>query len=189
MKIYTKTGDGGETGLFGGERVSKGAVRVEAYGTVDELNAHIGWALTQVCDLPRDVLEGVLAIQSDLLTVGADLATPPQAPDAVKGRTVGLGREPVPRLEALIDRLDGEVQPLRHFILPGGTAGAAAFQVCRAVCRRAERAVVRLSEDQAVNEGILVYLNRLSDCFFVLSRWVNAREGGEERVWEPRHRG
>jgi len=185
MKIYTKTGDGGETGLFGGDRVSKGDARVEAYGCVDELNAHVGWALSQLPDALEDVRKALRTIQSDLLTVGADLATPPGATSEVKDKTVGLGTEPVGRLEVLIDRLDGDLPPLRHFILPGGVAGAAALQVCRAVCRRAERSVVRLAHAQPVNQEVIVYLNRLSDCLFVVSRWVNAREGGEEPAWEP----
>lgn len=185
MKIYTKTGDEGETGLLGGVRVSKGNVRVEAYGCVDELNAHVGWALSQLPHVPEDVREHLKSVQSDLLTIGADLAMPPDVSGHVKEKISRLGTEPARRLEALIDRLDGEVRPLGHFILPGGVPGAAALQVCRAVCRRAERAVVRLAQVQDVNAEVVVYLNRLSDCFFVLSRWVNAREAGEEIVWEP----
>jgi len=177
MKIYTKTGDGGTTGLAGGRRVSKADLRVEAYGTVDELNTALGWASALVED--PGVKSEIRTVQSRLFILGGDLARPS-----------GKGKEAVrvrPRhtesLEALIDRHDASVPPLRNFILPGGAPAAAAFHVCRAVCRRAERCVVRLSESEAVNPEILAYLNRLSDLLFVLARRVNHEAGVPEPVW------
>ena len=182
MRIYTRTGDTGETGLFGGPRVSKGDLRVEAYGTVDELNAQLGWAGTLLRHLPLQA--ELRAIQSDLLVVGADLATPPGATAAAAARTCRVEPAQVQRLEAWIDRWDAETTPLTRFILPGGAPGAAALHVCRGTCRRAERCVVRLAETEDVNPPVMVYLNRLSDLLFVLARWVNAREGVEEPIWE-----
>lgn len=184
MKIYTKTGDSGSTALFGGERVSKADLRVEAYGAVDELDAYLGWAETLVRDLPLE--EELRSIQADLLTVGADLATSPTIDPKVASRTVRVSDSMSTRLEALIDRWGTEVEPLTRFILPGGSPGAAALHVCRVVCRRAERQVVRLAAEEDVNPAVVVYMNRLSDLLFVLARWVNARQGGKEAVWEGR---
>lgn len=198
MKIYTKTGDTGETGLFGGPRVSKGSLRVEAYGAVDELNAYLGWAATLLtssladaggADSPRSLANArgsdlLRQIQSDLFVLGADLATPPDAKPGAVSRTRRVTSEQTRRLEEWIDRCEAEMPPLTHFILPGGTPGAAALHVCRAVCRRAERCVVRLAEAEPVNPEAIVYLNRLSDLLFVLARWVNACEGGEEVTWQ-----
>jgi len=180
MKIYTKTGDGGETGLFGGGRVKKSDLRVEAYGDVDEVNAHLGRALTLLANHPlaREIEE----IQADLFTLGADLATVPAA--AATSTALRLSPQRSLRLEELIDRWESETAPLKHFILPGGSPGGAALQVCRAVCRRAERSLVRLSLAESVNPDAVVYLNRLSDLLFVLSRWVNAREGVPETIWK-----
>jgi len=180
MKIYTRTGDRGETSLVGGRRVKKNEKRVEAYGSVDELNAHVGWAGTHLAHLPLE--EEIREIQSDLFTLGADLATPPESP--IAGLTARIDEERVKRLEDLIDRWEAQTEPVRNFILPGGAPGAAALQVCRAVCRRAERYVVRLSLSEAVNPQAIVYLNRLSDLFFVLSRWVNTRDGVPESIWK-----
>ena len=180
MKIYTKTGDGGETSLPGGRRVRKSELRVEACGSVDELNAHVGWAGTHLAHLPLE--SEIREIQSDLLTLGADLAAALESPAAATAARIG--EERVKRLEDLIDRWDAQTAPLRNFILPGGSPGAAALQVCRAVCRRAERRVVRLSISEAVNPHAIVYLNRLSDLLFVLSRWVNTRDGISESIWK-----
>ncbi len=183
MKIYTKTGDKGETGLFGGRRVSKADPRVEAYGTVDELNAHVGWAVSLLEESP--LREALRSIQSELLTVGADLAAPPGLGPAVTARTVSLLPGASVRLEALIDQWDAELPPLTQFILPGGCPAASALQICRAVCRRAERAVVLLERSSPVNPEVVVYLNRLSDLLFVLARWVNAKRVVSEPVWSP----
>ena len=180
MKIYTKTGDSGETGLFGGRRVKKSEPRVEAYGGVDELNAHLGWAGSLLGRFP---LEGeIREFQSDLFVLGADLATAPGSAPAPGSSP--LGEDRVKRLEGLIDGWQSELAPLKNFILPGGSAGAAALQICRAVCRRAERSVVRLSLTEPVPPQAIVYLNRLSDLLFVLARWVNAREGIPEPLWK-----
>ncbi|MCS6862321.1 MAG: cob(I)yrinic acid a,c-diamide adenosyltransferase [Abditibacteriales bacterium] len=186
MKIYTKTGDTGETGLFGGRRVSKGSLRVEAYGAVDELNAHLGWAATLLTSPLVDAHGSNLLrqIQSDLFVLGADLATPLKTKSNVAARTQRMTPAQTQQLEAWIDRWEAEMPPLRHFILPGGTPAAAALHVCRAVCRRAERCVVRLAEFEPVNPEAIVYLNRLSDLLFVLARWVNTCEGGEEVLWQ-----
>ncbi len=181
MKIYTKTGDGGETGLFGGRRISKSDPRVEAYGDVDEVNASLGWAGTQLNHLPLE--QTIRQIQSDLFTLGADLATVPDPSAKGIAKTVRIGEADVRRLEALIDGWDKELKPLKNFILPGGSPGAAALQVCRAVCRRAERSVVSLAATEVVNPMAVVYLNRLSDLLFVLARWVNFREGIDEPLW------
>jgi cob(I)alamin adenosyltransferase len=182
VRIYTKTGDAGETGLFGGGRVSKADRRVEAYGTVDELNAQIGWAETLLRDLP--IQPELREIQSDLMVAGADLATPPEATPAAAARTRRVTPEQIQRLEEWIDRWDAETTPLTQFILPGGAPGAAALHVCRATCRRAERCVVRLAGAESVNPQTIIYLNRLSDLLFVLARWANAREGVGEPVWK-----
>jgi len=181
MKIYTKTGDNGTTGLFGGARVSKSNPRVEAYGDVDELNAHLGWAAVLLKHLPLE--DEIRRIQSDLFTLGADLATPPDAPPAAAAKSVHVAEARVEQLESLIDGWEANLKPLKNFILPGGSSGAAALQVCRAVCRRAERSVVRLAAAEDVNPAAIIYLNRLSDLLFVLARWVNSKDGIEEPLW------
>lgn len=191
MKIYTKTGDQGQTGLFGGERVAKDSLRVQAYGGLDELNATLGWALTQIAD---SEVRGIVArIQSDLLVAGADLATPlPSDGEDTPGAVSRVPRvEPgqTRQLEEEIDRFDSELAPLRHFILPGGGPAGAALHVARAVCRRAERAVVALSHAEPINPEALRYVNRLSDHLFTLARLANQREGSPEPIWNPRRRG
>lgn len=178
MKIYTRTGDGGETGLYGGQRVLKNVIRVETLGTVDECNAALGLALTRIDDPEaRDVLT---RLQGELFEVGADLAAP-----LAQGETVPRVRpEETARLEAEIDRFETELEPLRNFILPGGSEGGAALHLCRAICRRAERHLVTLQRDEAINPEAARYLNRLSDHLFVLARLVNARAGVPETIWE-----
>ena len=183
MKLYTRTGDDGTTALFGGRRVRKDALRVEAYGAVDETNAALGMARSQGLD---GELDKVLAdLQRDLFDVGADLATPHDAPARSALRTID--ERDVAALEALIDRFDGEVEPLRQFIVPGGHASSAALQFARAVCRRAERAGVPLMAEEEVNALALRYLNRLSDLLFAMGRVANARHGvSEVRFHVPR---
>ncbi|MEX2155464.1 MAG: cob(I)yrinic acid a,c-diamide adenosyltransferase [Gemmatimonadales bacterium] len=177
MKIYTKTGDAGETGLFGGGRVSKDDPRVRAYGEVDEVNAVIGFAAALD---PHDFAAAVLqSIQRDLFTIGAELATP----DPAKQRGTAIGTAEVGALEDVIDMHQSKLSPLKNFILPGGHPKAAAFHVARTVCRRAERAVVGLSHTQQINPTIIHYLNRLSDLLFVLARAVNAQTGRSELTW------
>lgn len=180
MKIYTKTGDGGETGLLGGRRVKKSDRRVEAYGNVDEVNAHLGWAATLLAHLPLE--KELREIQTDLFDLGTDLATAPGTPAASNAARIDEAQ--IRRLEEMIDRWQAEVAPLKNFILPGGAPGAAALHVCRTVCRRAERSVVRLSLAEPAGPHAIVYLNRLSDLLFVLARWVNAREKISEPIWK-----
>lgn len=181
MKIYTRTGDAGETGLFAGGRVPKDHPRVAAYGDVDEANATIGFVLAfEPRDFERDLLT---TVQRDLFTIGAELATPDREKltRALAGPPVG--DDHIAALERAIDRLDEPLPPLREFILPGGTPKAAACHVARTACRRAERAVVRLSHDTAVSPAVMRYLNRLSDLLFVLARAVNARAGERDATW------
>jgi cob(I)alamin adenosyltransferase len=185
VKIYTKRGDRGETDLFGGERVGKDAQRVAAYGDVDELNASLGAAAAAGVDHALD--DSLQAIQSALFDLGSSLATPDPAHRAKAGIT-GVETSDIEALEALIDRLEAGLEPLSSFILPGGTPSASAFHVARTVCRRAERAVVRLAsnEEESVEESSLRYLNRLSDLLFVIARHENARQGVADVAWVRR---
>lgn len=181
MRIYTRTGDAGETGLFAGGRVPKDHPRVAAYGDVDELNAALGMAMTLAPAADdRELLE---TIQRDLFTIGSELATPDPAKlaQALSGPRVGEAHVAV--LERAIDACEAALEPLRNFILPGGTSKAAAFHLARTVCRRAERAVVRLAHETTVSADILKYLNRLSDLLFVLARAANARAGVRDVTW------
>jgi cob(I)alamin adenosyltransferase len=182
VKIYTKTGDRGETGLFGGPRVRKSDARVEAYGEVDELNAALGAARAVVED-PE--IDGHLArVQAELFRVGAELATPHD----VKARSAvpPLETAATARFEAAIDAWERELPPLHRFVLPGGTRTAAALHVARTVCRRAERRAVALAAEAEVDPGVLAYLNRLSDFLFVAARVANRRAHREEPLWDPR---
>lgn len=179
MKIYTKTGDMGSTGLFGGPRVSKDDDRIEAYGTVDELNAAIGVA--RAANLPDDIDAQLSSIQSELFSIGAELATPD--PDTHQMRIIGTSH--IERLETEIDAHESSLPPLRHFILPAGSAAAGHLHLARSICRRAERKVVTLvrRHEVSVSEDLLIYLNRLGDLLFVLSRVVNSRAGVPEVEW------
>ena len=185
MKIYTKTGDAGDTGLFGGPRVGKDDLRVEAYGAVDELNAVLGLARARGGD--PELASLLAAAQDQLFTVGASLATPPGA----KARAAVPPVDPAwtAALEGAIDRFEAELPPLRHFVLPGGTALAADLHHARAVCRRAERRVVTLHHRAPVDADLLAYLNRLSDFLFVAARIANHRAGAAEITWDPHRRG
>ncbi len=176
MKIYSRTGDDGSTGLFGGGRVRKDDLRVEAYGAVDESNAAIGMARSLGLDAD---LDKVLAqTQLALFDLGADLATPLDA--TARKVLKPVADEDVAELEALIDRFEEEVEPLRQFIVPGGHPASAALQLARTICRRAERSTVRLTDSEPVSEACLRYLNRLGDLLFVLARVANARHGVSE---------
>jgi cob(I)alamin adenosyltransferase len=185
MKIYTRTGDQGETALFGGRRVRKDSLRVEAYGTVDELNATLGAARAFVRDPDLDAILAV--IQNDLFVLGADLATP------LTGEAHGKAPSQVPRtapehvagLEDAIDRVEAGLDPLRTFILPAGAPGAGLLHLTRAVCRRAERRVVALARRESINPQSVAYLNRLSDLLFVLARLENQRAGVPDVPWRP----
>ncbi len=179
MKIYTKTGDRGDTRLFDGTKVRKHNERVDAYGDVDELNSFIGAAASFLTDT---FLVAMLAdIQKDLFSVGAQLADP-----GFKNRSRAkfqLARDRITALETAIDKFETELPPLRQFIVAGGGNGGALLHVARTVCRRAERRVVGLSEKLEVNSDIIEYLNRLSDFLFVIARVVNHREGKQEILW------
>ncbi len=182
MRIYTKTGDAGETGLFGGARVSKASGRVEAYGDVDELNSALGVARLSPIDDVRDAL--LAEIQSELFDLGAELAvTPGKEPIGPR-----IGEEEIVRLERAIDAAEEELPPLKTFVLPGGSPGGAYLHLARTVCRRAERAVVALARTEGVRAEVLRYLNRLSDLLFVLARLANARAGVADVPWEGRRR-
>ena len=186
-KIYTKTGDSGETGLGDGSRVAKHSARVEAYGTVDELNAALGLArLHAQADAAFSTLDVQLArIQNDLFDLGADLCRPNMEKDGEAGYSVlRMTEAQVLRLEAEIDEMNARLDPLRSFILPGGTALAAHLHLCRTVCRRAERLSVALASVESVNVHAVTFLNRLSDWFFVAGRIAND-EGRADVLWAP----
>jgi len=178
MKIYTKTGDTGETSLFGGLRVGKDDPRVAAYGDVDELNAHLGLARASGADADLDA--ELVRLQRDLFALGAQLADP-AAQVASKASKAVLRDGDVERLERVIDTFEAELPPLRSFILSGGSPCGAALHVARAVCRRAERGMVAL--EPAVEPVLLRYINRLSDLLFVLARAANQRAGAAETIW------
>ena len=182
MKIYTRTGDAGDTGLFGGARVSKASPRVEAYGTVDELNAVLGMVRATGGGEELDVLLG--AIQSELFTLGAELATVPGKEASLNIPLLNGGD--IARLEAAIDVSEAMLAPLKTFVLPAGTATSAALHLARTVCRRAERAVVALPEALAARPELIIYLNRLSDLLFSLARQANRHAGVDDVPWTPR---
>jgi cob(I)alamin adenosyltransferase len=185
MKIYTKTGDRGETGLFGGPRVRKDHIRVEAYGEVDELNSVLGVTGTRLeAENLADLAHELRAIQADLFAIGANLATPAaEQGGRASDHVPPFDASRIAQLEEQIDRADAELEPLRTFILPGGTEAAALLHVSRTVCRRAERRVVTLSRQAHIDAGIPIYLNRLSDLLFMLARLVNHRGGRAEQAW------
>lgn len=180
-RIYTKSGDGGETGLGDGDRVPKDSPRVEAYGQVDELNAALGLAVAHCPDCPDLAL--LRGIQNDLFDVGADLCVPVKS-DETPGKALRITAAQAERLEKVIDRVNESLQPLRSFVLPGGAPLAAWLHLARTVCRRAERAVVTLMRTETINAHVLIYLNRLSDLLFVLSRQANDG-GGKDVLWAP----
>lgn len=179
MKIYTKTGDQGETSLYGGRRVGKDDARIEAYGTVDELNAQLG--VVRTLPLPPGTGELLERLQHELFVLGADLATPPEKTSAKVRR---IAPEDVARLEVDIDRLDAGLSELRTFILPSGSPAGAALHVARTVCRRTERRTVRLVREGSLDRLPVVYLNRLADLLFVLARHVNHALGSPETPWK-----
>jgi len=181
VKIYTKTGDGGDTGLFGGGRVAKNHPRVEAYGDVDELNATLGF-VRAVEPMPR-VDEVLVPIQRDLFAIGALLATPDRDKMRQHLEKARVDDARITDLERAIDDGVAELEPLRSFIVPGGTPKAAALHVARTVCRRAERRVVELGRDSEIPALVVIYLNRLSDLLFTLARVANKRAGAGEVTW------
>ena len=173
-KIYTRTGDSGTTGLGDGKRVDKDCARVEAFGTVDELNSHIGAVLT--LNLPDEVNNCLTGIQHTLFDLGGELCVP--------GRQA-IGQQHTEALERWLDQFNEQLPPLKEFILPGGGPATAACHIARTVCRRAERRVVSLARDETVNTGPLTYLNRLSDLLFVIARILARHERGGEVLWQP----
>lgn len=190
MKIYTRTGDRGETGLFGGQRVSKDHARVEAYGEVDELNAVLGLAMGQLAteDMP-EVARRLRVLQGDLFVLGANLATPaPEDGGRPSNHIPPLPRERIAEMEGWIDAAEEELAPLTSFILPAGTTGAATLHLARTVCRRAERRLISLARQATVDADCIRFLNRLSDLLFVWARLANQRVGVPDIPWEPEDR-
>lgn len=184
-KIYTRTGDDGTTALGSGKRVPKHDPRIWAFGTVDETNAAIGMARRELGQSDTQIDEMLGRIQNDLFDLGADLCVPEDGEESKEG-SLRMIQSQVERLEAEIDELNGELEPLRSFILPGGTRAAAAFHVARTICRRAERLMAELSaiEDETVGKEALLYINRLSDFLFVAGRYVNDK-GKADILWTP----
>ena len=186
-RVYTRTGDKGETGLVGGKRVPKDSSRIEAYGTVDELNSIVGLARVFNEERIEDgeahrFLDQVLRdIQEELFNLGSELATPP---DCRFTGAISIGKEQVKRIEEIIDECQKTLGPLKSFILPGGGRIGGYLHQCRTVCRRAEREVLRLSRVEETSEWDIKYINRLSDLFFVLSRWVGKHLGEQEYLWQ-----
>lgn len=182
-RIYTKTGDQGETGLVGGQRVSKDAQRIEVFGTVDELNSFVGLVRISAADHKLVELELIFErIQHELFNLGSVLATMPQDLHPNQPR---ITKETIEHLEREIDLYNANLSPLRSFVLPGGTRICAELHVCRTICRRAERGLVKLSHNEEIPLEAMLYLNRLSDAMFVWSRWVNQALSVEEALWQP----
>lgn len=182
MKVYTKTGDRGTTSLIGGTRVPKNSARLEAYGTVDELNSYIGMVRSLASD--ARITAELADIQMRLFDIGGNLATDPEA--ATLKMPLGVNEEDVAVLEKAIDRMDAEIPPLKHFVLPGGNETVAFCHIARTVCRRAERRILDLGQQAGVDELVLKYVNRLSDYLFILSRKLAHDANIEEFKWMPR---
>ena len=184
-RVYTKRGDSGETGLVGGQRVSKSDLRIEAYGTVDELNTFVGIARQSSTEAGlTDLAAILLRIQHELFNAGSILATLPADLHPNQPRVTPADSE---TLEREMDRMNAELEPLRSFVLPGGSRLNAELHVCRTVCRRAERICVSLAQRESLDHEIVRYLNRLSDAFFVFSRYASHRTGSPESLWDPNH--
>lgn len=193
MKIYTKTGDKGETGLIGGKRISKGDPRIVAYGSVDELNSNIGIAISSLTVKDRhlflDLINIMTCIQSELFIVGSDLADPRYpAGNQNQYQTPRTEENMASALEDAIDKFETELEPITFFILPGGSIEASLLHITRTIARRAEIAATLLSKDQIINPIVLVYLNRLSDFLFVAARLINKRLGIKDVAWRPSER-
>jgi cob(I)alamin adenosyltransferase len=200
MKLYTRSGDDGSTGLFGGQRVLKNHPRVEAYGTVDELNAALGLAAAEITRLlggsekpwmdskPSGFLQRASAIiaqlQSRLFDIGADLATPEESKHESKVKRIS--DEQIAESERWIDEIDAGNQPMNSFVMPGGTDLAARLHLARTICRRAERAIVSLQRDETITPGVLIYINRVSDLLFAMARRANVESGVADVPWIPR---
>ncbi|MCB0826902.1 MAG: cob(I)yrinic acid a,c-diamide adenosyltransferase [Armatimonadetes bacterium] len=182
MKIYSRSGDDGSTGTLGGDRTLKSEVLMEAVGTLDELNSHLGWWRVSWEDHEFIMEDELVAIQNTIFEIGSELVA---APGDNRFVAVGLDTH-VFRLESSIDRMDGQVPPLRNFILPGGCESAARGHICRTICRRTERILVKLKQSHPVRPEILQYINRLSDWLFMASRYFNHIHGAIENIWEKK---
>ena len=181
-KVYTRTGDDGTTGLGSRRRVPKDSARIASYGTVDELNSHIGVAMA--AGLDRELMKALAGIQNDLFHLGSDLCIPEE--DKVKMNAPKIEQRHIDALEQLMDRLSEALTPLENFVLPGGAPGAAQLHVARTVCRRAEREVIALRRTEAVGPFTVPYLNRLSDALFVMARYENKKKGIADLLWDSR---
>lgn len=182
MKIYTRTGDKGDTGLLGGQRVPKDHLRIEAYGTVDELNSHLGMLRDLAAPHHGELLTG---IQHTLFAIGSRLASS-SAEEADRFQVPQVGEAEIDALEQAMDAMDAELEPMRNFILPGGHPTVSQAHICRTVCRRAERRVVQLAHAEPIAEAVVRYLNRLSDLLFVLARHLGKLHGLADTPWRPR---
>lgn len=182
MKIYTRTGDKGHTSLLGGVRVAKDDPRIEAYGTVDELNSHLGMLRDLASPHHGDL---IIRIQNTLFAIGSRLASASEA-EAAKFKIPVVAEADIAALEAAMDAMDGELEPMRNFILPGGHAAVSQAHICRTVCRRAERRVVQLSGEADLSEVIVRYLNRLSDLLFMMARHLGHLHGVADVPWKPK---
>jgi len=181
-RIYTKAGDQGQTHLAGGQRVAKDSLRIECYGTVDELNAFVGMAGVSSNDSVPELAAILKRVQHELFNLGSILATQPQD---VHPKQARIRSAEIAQLEAEIDRINAELAPLRSFVLPGGSRLNTELHACRTICRRAERIAVTLAREEEIPPEVIQYLNRLSDAFFVWSRWANHVLGLPEVLWEP----
>ncbi|MBK7811904.1 MAG: cob(I)yrinic acid a,c-diamide adenosyltransferase [Saprospiraceae bacterium] len=180
MKIYTKTGDKGQTALFGGKRVYKDDIRVEAYGCLDELNSHVGMLRALMASgFPDEILA---MVQNDLFIMGSHIATDPEKKNL---KLPPIREDSIQQLEQGIDQMELTLEPLKNFILPGGSTAIAQAHICRTVCRMTERRVVSLSKEENVEPTIIIYLNRLSDFFFVVSRYIAHQTGVKDILWIP----
>ena len=189
MKIYTKTGDKGETALYGGTRVSKASARVDSYGTIDELNSFIGIAKSHIVN--QEVLKQLRKIQFDLFTVGSEAATPVDKMTLANGKSrlpLVISETEILELENWMDEMENSLEPLQFFILPGGGKSATFLHAARTICRRAERSLVFLNESEEVRPELIKYLNRLSDYLFVLARFVSKLNNEPEEYWNPNDR-
>lgn len=191
MKIYTKTGDNGETGLIDGKRVSKTSLRIIAYGLVDELNSHIGLVISLLSlrdkDLFGDIVNLLISVQNELFVIGCDLAdprSPAELPSNSHKKTPRVEKNMILHLENTIDKFETKLTPITYFILPGGSAESSSIHISRSVARRAEIAAITLSRNEIINPNIIVYLNRLSDLLFVCARLVNHCLGVEDVAWK-----
>lgn len=181
MKLYTKTGDKGETSLFGGDRVSKDSLRIEAYGTVDELNSFIGLAIAEINS--KELNDSLLLIQNQLFDMGSDLASP--FSEKVKEFKVPrISEHLITKAELEIDKFTSKVEELRNFILPGGSKGSSLLHICRTICRRAERQVISAAKAEEINPNIIILLNRFSDLFFIMARFENKESGKSDIIWK-----